>query len=208
MAASVRAYYEVVDRIVVSYDRDGKSWSGEPRRLTSASPSSAAVDLVVEGLVHLTQTFSNPTASPFDCETRQRQSSLDAAGKEAEWVLQLDTDEVIPRMEPFMEMLRRADAAGAIGLHFPSRWLYARAGSGTYLEFCSRWWRAAAGYPGPLAVRRGTRLTLARQCEGTLFRVDFRRRNTDPLASPDCAWFHATVPVADGVLHFAWVRVR
>ena len=95
-------------------------------------------------------------------------------------MLQLDTDEVIPRMESFMDMLRRANAGGAVGLHFPSRWLYARAGSGWYPEACSRWWRAAAGYPGPLAVRSGTRLTLARQCEGPLFRVDFRPRNTDP----------------------------
>lgn len=204
LAASVGAYYEVVDRIVVSYDREGRSWSGEPLPIEECLAELAAID-ADQKTVHLRQSFSNPAANPLDCETRQRRSSLNAAANDAEWVLQLDTDEVIPRVGPFMDMLRRANAAGAVGLHFPSRWLYARAGSGTYLEACSRWWRAAAGYPGPLAVRSGTQLTHARQCAGPLFRVDFRRRNTDPW-HPRTAPVHATVRVADGVLHFAWVR--
>jgi hypothetical protein len=204
LAASVESYYDAVERVVVSYDERQLSWSGEP----------IPVDRCLAELKHLDSEgkldfrpgqYSYPDLAPMDCETRQRQDTLDAASVDADWVLQIDTDEVFPDLNVFLEMLRRADNAGADALDFPSRWLYTRIGDGRFLETCSRWWRAAAGYPGPLAVKAGTRLRLARQCEGNLFRVDFRKRNTDPWHSRDTP-VHATVRVDQGVLHFSWVR--
>jgi hypothetical protein len=141
----------------------------------------------------------------MECETLQRQAALGAAGEGAHWVLQLDSDEVVPEPSVLLGMVQRADSADADALHYPSRWLYARTRDGRFLERCTRWWRAAAGYPGPLAVRPGTVLRVARQCEGELFRVDFRASNTDPWHD-DSTPVHATVQLDAGVLHFSWVR--
>jgi hypothetical protein len=204
LAASVHSYYDGVGRIVVSYDENRLSWSGEPIPVGDCLAELSQIDRDSK-LDFSPGRYSHPELPPLDCETRQRQAALDSASKDAEWVLQLDSDEVIPDFGAFSEMVLRADRSGADALEFPSRWLYARTGERRYLEVSSRWWRAAAGYPGPLAVRAGTRLRLARQCEGSIFRVDFRRQSTDPWHPRD-APVHATVPVDDGVLHFSWVR--
>jgi hypothetical protein len=204
LAASVRSYYELVERIVISYDEDGLSWSGEPTAVDECLAELQTIDH--DGKLDLRpDKYSCPERAPIECETAQRQAALAVAGENANWVLQLDSDEVVPEPSIFLEMVRRADSARADALHYPSRWLYTRTRDGRYLERCTRWWRAAAGYPGPLAVRPGTVLRVARQCDGDLFRVDFRARNTDPwhdAATP----VHATVPVSAGVLHFSWVR--
>jgi hypothetical protein len=204
LAASVGSYYECVDRIVVTYDEDRVSWSGQPIPVDQCLAELRQLDRKGK-LDLLPGKYARPELPPMNCETRQRRASLDAASIGADWVVQLDTDEVVPDVEVFLEMLRRADRAGADALEFPSRWLYARTGERRYLEASSRWWRVAAGYPGPLAVRAGAKLRLARQCEGSIFRVDFRMRNTDPW-HPRRAAVDATVPVDKGVLHFSWVR--
>jgi hypothetical protein len=204
LAASVQSYYDAVDRIVVSYDKSHLSWSGEAIPVDACLRELREVD--PKGKLDLQSgAYSHPGVSGMECETSQRRAALASASEGADWVLQLDSDEVIPDLSVFMEMLSRTDAASASGLDFPSRWIYARTLDGRFLEGCSRWWRAAAGYPGPLAVRAGALLKHARQCEGPLFRVDFRKRNTDPWRGRDTP-VHATVPVHAGVLHFSWVR--
>src|SRR5690606_1694349 len=135
----------------------------------------------------------------------QRQEALDEASAGADWVLQLDTDEVMLSAPTFLTSLRAADSAGADGLHFPSRWLYSRVGPGRYLEASSRLGRPQASYPGPLAVRAGTTLTRARQADVPLFRVDLAPWNTDP-AHAHSTLVHEVVRPSDAVLHFSWVR--
>jgi hypothetical protein len=204
LAASVSSYYDGVGRIVVTYDEDRVSWSGQSVPIDQCLAELRQIDR--EGKLDLLPgRYARPELPPMNCETRQRQASLDAASIGADWVVQLDSDEVIPDVAVFLEMLRRAARARADALEFPSRWLYARTGEGRYLEASSRWWRAAAGYPGPLAVRAGAKLRVGRQCEGSIFRVDFRKQNTDPW-HPRHAPVHATVPVDKGVLHYSWVR--
>jgi hypothetical protein len=204
LAASVRSYYDAVDRIVVSYDEKHLSWSGRPIPVEICLTELRTVDS--KGKLDLRPgDYSHPGLHAMECETRQRRAALESASEEADWVLQLDNDEIIPNLSVFIEMVSRADAGSATGLDFPSRWIYARTRGGRFLEACTRWWRTAAGYPGPLAVRAGAFLKHARQCEGPLFRVDFRERNTDPWRGPG-AQVHATVPVDAGVLHFSWVR--
>jgi len=204
LTASVNSYYEIVNRIIVSYDANGVSWAGG--KLAVAECLAELRQLDGEQKIDLRPgEFSNPELPPGECETRQRRDALLAASEDSDWVLQLDTDEVIPDASVFVEMLVRADRKHADGLDFPSRWLYAHIRDRLFLEACTRWWRPAAGYPGSLAVRSGTSLRYARQCEGQLFRCDFRSRNTDPWR-PRNAEVDTTVPLRAGVLHFSWVR--
>lgn len=201
---SIASYLPWVDRVVLSYDEDGLSWSGE--RL----PIDRCLEILADfpesaPLVHAPGRFSAPGTPALESETRQRQAALDQASEDADWVVQLDSDEVVTSPQAFFGSISRADASGAAGLDYPSRWLYSRVGPGRYLEKSRRWGGLSAGYPGPLAVRAGSRLRLARQMDGRLYRVDFAARSTDPWRPRD-APVHEVVAPEDGVLHFSWVR--
>jgi hypothetical protein len=204
LAASVRSYYDAVDRIVVSYDAEHSSWGGDQLPIEECLAELRAVDPAGK-LDFRPGSFSDPTRHAMDCETSQRQTALAAAEHGADWVLQLDNDEVVPDLGSFVAKLQEADRAGASGIDYPSRWIYARANGGGYLEGSSRFWRPAAGFPGPLGVRAGTKLRHARQCDGSLFRVDFGTTNTDPWRNQSYP-VDATVGVDSAVIHFSWVR--
>ncbi len=200
---SVLAYYPFVERIVVSYDRSATSWTGTPLPIAQCLETIRLLD-VDSKCVELPGDFA-PTVDPLQNDTVQRQSALDAASDGVDWVVQLDTDEVMARPEAFFSSLARAEEASAGGLDYPARWLYSRVGEGRYLEQTTRFWRPAMSYPGPLAVRAGTRLRLARQADVALHRVDVGRRNTDPWHPRD-APVDEVVKLSDAVLHFSWVR--
>lgn len=210
LAASVGAYYERVDRIVVSYDRSGLSWTGTPLPVDECL--TVLKDLDVDGKCELVPgDYWRPGHDPLDNDTHQRREALAAAERGADWVLQLDTDEVMVAPDAFFASLRRADDAAATALDYPSRWLYARVGDapgggGRYLEASTRLWRPVAGYPGPLAVRAGTRLEVARQAPTAVrYRADLRPWNTDPAQGLD-AIVHEVVPLDAAVVHYSWVR--
>jgi hypothetical protein len=204
LAASVASYLPVVDRVIVSFDRRHLSWSGETVPVEECLAELAG--LKDEGKLEFRAgDFARPDAPPLESDTRQRQVALDQASDGADWVLQLDSDEVVPAPERLRELVVRARAAGAVGLDYPSRWLYADVGGGRFLEKGTRFWRPAASYPGPLAVRAGVRLRLARQVDGPLYRADFRRSNTDPWHPVDAA-VDEVIPANEGVLHYSWVR--
>lgn len=201
---SLEAYYPYVDRILLSYDRTSTSWTGTP--LPVAQCLEIIAELDVDGkCVHAPGDFARTEHPPLVNDTFQRQAALDAASDGADWVLQLDTDEVMLRPDVFFDMLERADRAGAGGLDFPARWLYTRTGRGRYLEVTRRLWQSAASFPGPLAVRAGTVLRHARQADVELFRVDLAPRSTDPWRRAD-APVHAVIARDSAVVHFSWVR--
>ncbi|WES63881.1 glycosyltransferase [Microbacter sp. GSS18] len=201
---SLAAYYPHVSKIVLSFDENARSWTGTPLPIAQCRELVREVD--VDGkCVEVPGDFSHLDQDPLDNDTAQRQHALDAASEGADWVLQLDTDEVMLDPEAFFTALARADARGAAGLDFPARWLYTRPSPGRYLESSTRFWRIAGGFPGPLAVRAGSRLKLARQSEGPLYRVDFRARNTDRYHPKD-APIDEVVGPESGVAHFSRVR--
>lgn len=204
LRASIGSYYDHVERIVVSYDETGTSWTGTPLPIDEAL--GLVRDLDRAGKCELRPgAYAREGFDPMDNETHQRNVALTQASEDADWVLQLDTDEIIPRPELFLRAVRRADAVAADGLEFPSRWLYTRAGTDRFLEAGSRLWGPQSSYPGSLAVRAGTRLTHGRQTDAALYRADVRPWNTDP-AHPRDAVIHEVVPFDAAVLHYSWVR--
>lgn len=204
LTASLRAYYDRVERIILSFDQNGTSWTGTP------IPVQECLDLVrgldTEGkCVEAPGHFARLDQHPLDNDTYQRQCALDLASEGVDWVLQLDTDEVMLSPDRFFDTLHTADSRGAGGLEYPSRWLYSRVSPGRYLEASTRTGRPAASYPGPLAVRAHTTLRHCRQADVPLYRVDLRPRNTDPAHS-HLSIVHDVVKPEEAVLHFSWVR--
>jgi hypothetical protein len=207
IASSIRSYYDMVDRIVVSFDRSGRSWTGAPlsveeslRRIAAADPEGKTVLLPGE--------HADDSRYVLRVETDQRQQALDAASEGADWVIQLDTDEILAAPSVFRGFIGRADERAAEALSFPARMLYARTGVGLFLEHCGRFWTTQSGYPGPVAVRAGTTLSLARQAASApMYRVDFAPWNTDP-AHPRGVTVHDVVSPDDAILHMSWVRTE
>ncbi len=201
---SIASYYDLVDTIVVSYDRSGTSWTGTPIAVDESLSRLKAVDPLGK-MVLSPGDYYRPDHSPLDNDTHQRSVALAEASSGADWVVQLDTDEVVLDLPTFRDCLEETERRGLAGLEFPARNLYQYAGGDRYLERCRRLWRVAGHYPGPVAVRAGSALTLCRQGPSRLFRVDFRASNTDP-SHPKNAPVHRVVRPDEGILHFSWVR--
>jgi hypothetical protein len=204
LSAGVRSYYGLVSRIFVSYDADGRSWTGQQL------PIERCLDIIREldtdGKVTLLPgRFWRPAERPLDNDTYQRQVCIDAASEIADWIIQLDADEILLDPATFARELVAADADGRDGLEYPARCLYASLARGRYLEESRRFGGIAATYPGPVAVRAGSRLRVARQGPSSLRRVDFRKRNTDP-SHPRSSPVDAVIAPAQGMIHFSWVR--
>jgi len=204
LESSVLSYYHLVRKIVVSYDEAHLSWSGTPIPVEECLRRLRAIDSESK-MVFIPGNFARRAYNPMQNDTYQRQTALDLASDDADWVLQLDTDEVLGNPGAFLSCLKTAHRIGFGAMEYPARWLYASLGNNRYLERCSPLWQTVAGFPGPVAIRPGNTLYTSRQCDTTLYRVDFRKRNTDPFHSPD-APVHAVVAERDGIIHYSWIR--
>jgi len=204
---SIGSYYHLVDRIIVSYDRSGRSWAGHPLSIEESLDRLTAAD--PEGKIQmLPGNHADPGRFVLRVETEHRQSALDAASEGADWVIQLDTDEILPAPSTFVAQLEITEQRAADALEFPARIIYARTPSGRFLEQCGRFWTTQSAYPGPVAVRAGTRLSLARQAVGApTHRVDVAPWNTDP-AHPPSSRVHGVIHSSEAILHMSWVRTE
>jgi hypothetical protein len=201
---SIRSYYDLCDEIIICYDESGLGWTG------AVLPMADLLDAVhrldpEKKFKYLPGNFHGSTMQPMEAETAQRNFAIDELGDRVDWILQIDTDEVLGNQRRFSESLMTAHDSGMAALDYPSRWIYGHCSGRLFLERCRRTWGIAAGYPGPVAVTSGTEVTLARQCGNPVWRVDFRGRNTDPGRSRT-ARVDERVPPADGIWHFSWVR--
>jgi hypothetical protein len=201
---SIRSIYAIAERIVVVYDEAGLSWTNRALPIEACLATVRRMD--PDGKVELLPgAYHNTGLLPLEAETLERNAGVTALSGDVDWVVQIDTDEVLGDPGRFVRAIERAHVEGRSALDYPARWLYGHVSGHTYLERCRRMWGISAGYPGPMAVKAGTTLRLARQCDVPLWRIDFRRRNTDP-AHPRDARVDELVRPDEGIWHFSWVR--
>lgn len=94
-------------------------------------------------------------------------SGLDAG---LDWVLQIDTDEVLPSAERLLQVINFAEEQDVDAVEWPMRVLYRRLRDGRYLQIVNADGSEHYDYPGPIAVRSGARLTNARCTAGRFLR--------------------------------------
>lgn len=201
---SIASYYHLVTKIVVSYDRDGLGWPGTPMDVDGSLRRLRDAD-VEHKMVFEPARYSRPGQNPFESETIQRQAALDSASQDADWVIQLDTDEIVANPAVFEACLLEAIRDGCDALDYPSRNIYSQVRGRLYLEKSQRLWRVAAAYPGPVAVKAGSVLRLARQTElGKVFHVDFPGRDwSDAFGGLPVS---RSIQAKDAICHLSWVR--
>jgi len=208
--ASVLSYYDVVDRIVVSYDETSISWTGAPIDVEQCLQRLRAIDSAGKFDYRpghfARQAFFD---RPMENDTHQRQVALDQASEGAEWVLQFDTDEVLPNSRRLLSQLEASCLDGPPAIEWPMKVLFRSLGGGRYLQVVGRDGRGHYEYPGPIAVRPGVRLKDARRTDGAFMRLvvvgDDQslqvRRSPSPLETrSEC------LSDADAVLHNSWGR--
>jgi hypothetical protein len=201
---SVSSYYDIVDRIVVSYDEDSLSWTGTPLPVAECLDRLRSVDRLGK-LDFRPGRFSHSDRTALENDTAQRQVALDQASDGADWVLQLDTDEVLLDPTALLAAIDEAESRACGAVEYPARYLYARARSGWMLEATRPLWRRRAGYPGPVVIRPGATLVHCRQGTLPILRVDMSAVNTDPAHARN-AIVHRVVRPDQAILHYSWVR--
>lgn len=207
LTSSVSRYYDLVDRIVVSYDSAGRGWSGAPIDAEQSIRKMRALDRDRKA-VYVPGTFSDASRSAMDNDTEQRREALAVAGEGAKWVLQLDTDEVLPRPAALFDVLDTAARDGQEGVEWPMRVLYRRR-KRDYLEVVDREKLPRYEYPGPVAVRPTAGLVEARRIEGPFLRcvVEDDLRSLQLQRSPGPGETRlAGLPHDAAILHNSWAR--
>lgn len=204
---SVAAYYDHVAEIVVSYDDDGLGWTGSRVSSDEALARLRAIDPA--GKMRFVGGNHHSLATAPVNELQQRQEALDSLADAADWVLQIDTDEVLPDVDVLTAALQHADAHGLQIVEWPMRVLYRQLSPRDFLVVTGKDGRGSFEYPGPIAVRPGVVLNDARRADGPFLR---------PVVDGDDASLQVVRPPVDGedrsfriredqtILHNSWAR--
>ena len=204
---SVASYYDLVDRLVVSYDASGRAWNGVPLDVEDCLRRLGGLGKVERRAGR----FCRPELAPMAAETAQRTAALAAAGDGADWVLQIDADEVLPDREALLAALRAAEELGLAAVEWPMRVLFRSLGHGRFLEVCDIDGGERYEYPGAVAVRPGTPLRNGRQVGVPFLRAvvrgDARSLQVTRPAEEDETRVELLDP-QQAIVHFSWAGSR
>lgn len=204
---SVSSYYDLVTRIVVSYDESGRGWTGAPIDTEGCLQRLRDIDSGAK-MVFVPGNFSDTIRSPMENDTRQRTLALVEAAENADWVLQLDTDEFLPNPNALLTTLAVAEELDIPAVEWPMRVLFRKLKDGRFLEVCARDSADRFEYPGPIAVRPGVRLVDARRTNGPFIRpvVNGDSRSLQIQRTPELRETRLPIAPSDAILHNSWGR--
>ncbi len=212
LRSSLARYYHLLDVLVVSASATSTGWTGKPIAVRDCTEAIEALDVrKISALVR--GDFYSPK-KPMQADTYQRQHAIDAVNAidpDLDWILQIDTDEVIPTADRLLQLLGLAEERGLDGVEWPMRVLYRRLRDGRYLQVVNADGSDHFEYPGPIAIRARSRVTEARRTAGSFLR---------PLVEGDVRSLQVARPTGPGetrvsclagdeaILHNSWARSR
>lgn len=201
LEASIMSYYPYVTKIIASYDQDNLSWSGPEISVNQCINRLRSID-IDNKVIFLPGKFSREEyyQEPIQNETYQRQVSLDYASRFGDWVIQLDTDEIISNWPVFVSFIHAAIESGSESVYFPAIYIYQMVTNELGLEMCHRFGRRQAGYPAPLAVQANTKVTYARRVSCPTLHVKCER-SINTLIDPNASISPLSVAAKDCVVH-------
>jgi hypothetical protein len=206
--ASVSSYYDHVDKIVVSYDSSSRGWTGATINVAGCLTALRQIDSQHK-MIFAPGDFVDTHSAATTGDTRQRREALALASQDADWVLQIDTDEVLPSFGSLRAALACAERLDLPAVEWPMRVLYRTLRDGTYLQVVSEHGEAHFEYPGPIAVRRGAHLTDCRRTDGSYLRplvqgdVTSLQIRRQPVTTEHRAF---VITPADAIWHNSWAR--
>jgi hypothetical protein len=141
-------------------------------------------------------------------ETRQRREALAHASPGADWVLQIDTDEVLPNWAPVRRALDLAESLQLAAVEWPLRVLFRRLPNGRYLEIVSDTGSPQYDY-ATVAVRPCSELIHCRKSAGPFLRLVVRGDRSSPdVRRPPSSEEHRAELLHPGeaIWHNSWAR--
>jgi len=209
LRASVRVYYPHVDKLVVSYDAAGRGWTGAPVRSEECLAALRSLD--ADGKIEWAAGSFSAGASKnyLAAETAQRRDALARAAAGSDWVLQIDTDEVLPDWSRLRETLEEAAALRLPAVEWPMRVLFRRLRGGRYLEVATTSRTTHFEYPGPIAVRPDVELVECRRTSSAYLRPVVRGdRFSLQIRLPPAAGEHRVelLSAGEAIWHNSWAR--
>jgi hypothetical protein len=205
---SVGAYYDLVDEIIVSFDRSSRGWTGAPIPVEECLTRLGVVDRRNK-MRFVPGDFSSAVKDPMENDTLQRRVALQLASENADWVLQLDTDEWLPAPSALFEAIEKADELQVDGVEWPMRVLYRGLRMGGALEVCATDGGDHFEYIAPVAVRAGSCLRHSRRIDGRILRAvvkgDSRSLQlTRPLEAGEVR--EERLSPNEAIFHNSWAR--
>jgi hypothetical protein len=208
LEVSVSSYYPVVNEILARCDATGRGLTGVSISIDQSKQILRAMD--AEHKIRFSEgVFYRLDLPVGDRDTFQRNSALIALGSDADWILQIDTDEFVPDINVLLDALRFADEKGLCAVEWPMRVLYRRLRTGEYLEVCQKNGGDHYEYPGAVAVKPLTHLSEMRRTrkpflrpivEGDSLSLQIQR----PPMEGECRDFRISRESA--IVHNSWAR--
>jgi hypothetical protein len=213
LQSSVLSYYEIVDTLIVSYDRRRIGWTGLPVPVDECLALLRAIDRDRK-IKFVAGDFARLDRSPMENDTYQRRCALEEASTNCDWVLMLDADEVLPHPRKFLRHLREQVPSSYESVEWPMRPLFQRLPDGSFLEVCAQSGRQYSEFPGPIAVRPGVKLIEARRNTALQWRFDIaqplkaRIKNRLKRLMGQQPAVHAHILEDEAIWHFTWSRTE
>ncbi|MFN3866112.1 MAG: hypothetical protein ACK4MD_05285 [Demequina sp.] len=199
-------WYDMVDAIVVPVPHGGLSWTGRHLPVDQALAIIRRLD--TRGIVREVPGHWTDASDPRAAELAQRQSAVDALSDGFDWILSIDNDEFLPVPERLHAVLEFAEERGVASVEWPMRVLF-RQTRRSVLEVVAKDGAPIYEYPGPIAVRPGTRLRDARRTDGSFLRPIVRGddRSVQVARAAEPGEVRAELLAhEDAILHRSWAR--
>lgn len=178
--ASVNSYCDIVDQIIVSYDENARSYTGTTTRAQECLARLKKLPCAPKLRFHGGH-YARLDHTPMENETYQRICAIEVAKQGADWVLQIDTDEVLPDAQKLVQVLETTRSQ-AQSVEWPMRVLFRHLDGTRFLEICEADGRPHFEYPGSIAIRPDAVIEHARLCHGPTDRVVVNDHAGDQIA--------------------------
>ena len=207
---SLRNYYPFIHRITACYDENSRGFTGCPIDITPARQTLQRCDTGTK-VQWLSAPFYRSELSPLEVETKMRETGLAEAGSGADWIIQLDNDEILPDPDALRTALIMADSLGAIAIEWPMRTFFRQLSDSQFLEVCGKNGESSYSYQGAIAVRPGVQLVLARWVKTPRLRFITPELQHNLLASEAALSDPQVIPITaiqpdQAIWHFSWAR--
>lgn len=171
LVESIRSYYSTVTKIIISCDRNSRGWTGSPIRVDDVVSIVKSIDTDNKCIIHCGDySRAEFTVDPMKGDTFQRNEALSVAAEYGDWILQVDSDEVVSDMNALVNWIRYAETNQFEALEWPLAVLYRQVGS-NYLVICGADGSPIYEYPGAIAVRAGCSVIHARRVDRKMLRL-------------------------------------
>lgn len=208
LQTSVARYYHHVAKIIVSYDEASLGWTGAPVKARQCIEALRQLD-AEHKMTFVAGSYHHYAGAPARGDTEQRSAALALAAVDADWVLQIDTDEVLPDWGALMKVIEYAECQGIDAVEWPMRVLFRALPGGRFLEVRGPHGEPHYEYPGPIAVRGTARLVDCRRASGPFLRPSVRGDLTSmQIARPPLSGEQRAelLSAKEALWHNSWAR--